>query len=518
MHPPCFDALRPPSSRRRAGLCFASALLALTATVSAEARAELPAPLRAAAKLAVPADIVVLGRDLEVLGAAERARLERLRGVAAVDRYLDDEPDPGTVYGWLEQWGKALRPSGGPTPFAASAGYGASGPWLRAWITAEAGVLDRLMTLLPEDLELRREKDRLVGTFEAIEVVVRFEGSTLALSAGDLPKTPAAPGFTLPDTMRSPAPETDLLVSYDGTGRLGAFLRSEAKDTTDGLLAGIRGMTLSYGRADAKTRWLELLIDHPQLGMLSPMLAGGLPEQATTPMWGPEVTASFELALPAGLLQQGLLALDNIPKPLRAVLPDLNGRLSLAAFDGLADWGLAFGFTSPEVAAEAAPAVRDSLTELSPSMASAWAELAPGQLALRRFPEDPGLGLVAAGEHLVLLSQPRRELAPAKSDLLTPKMQALLSSRSLLSGYFRASEDGSLSELYGWVTSIVGWSAVPFMESLAEELPGNLLLTLLDSADAQQLARAQGFFLYDLGFNLQVGGNFLALELVSSEL
>lgn len=503
-----------------------SGCAALFAFGASLAISSLAAPLdgargSAAARVAgAPAEVVFAVDDLRAVTRRARARLERKAGVAAVDRYLraDGEPSGLDLNARIDAWSDLLHPGGAAVPFSMAGGLGEAGPWFVATFSASPGVLERLATAQPvPGVELKLEDNRLRFDNEAgVPVWAAYGKGHLRIWVGPPELALDATGVDLS------GPATDLerawaVLRYDGRGALGDLMRSRATDETDTLLARTREITLTLTSADEKTDAMRLSIDHPQLGPLAPMLAnGGLPPD-TLPLFGPEATSVLSLALPPGLVQQGLLSLPALPPELNAAASQLDGRIGLAFFGSSSDWAISLGITSPEAAARAVPAVKKALIDAAPGLKKGLSTVSEGRISLRTGPDLAGYDLRASEDQLVLGSQAQRELRPTRPFPHTPRMADLLDTPAVLTGYFVSGQDPGLIEIYSLAGSALGW-----FPDLREEIPPDFrpfFDGFLDGwADAILLAEAQTFFLYDLGLSVQIGGSFLVIEAVSSEL
>lgn len=502
------------------------AALALFTGALAPSRAFAASFEAAEAKVAVasadgtPPDLVLGVADLRELLEGGLARLERLAGIAVVDRSLEKKTAPGEP-DWQAQLFTALGAKG-PLPLTVSAGITEDGPWAHLAVRAEEGALARIEALkLYPGLGIDPASGAVTLEGEPQPVSTRYAEGWLHVWFGtpeDFPSRFGLPNNPYRDTLLEGG---QAFLLYDGTGSVGEQLRAEARDEFEVIFSEITSATFVFGRSGDRSSWVRTAIEHPQLAMLSPMLAAGTTPQDDLPLWGDEVTAMFDLSLPALMLKPALAAIPDLPAAWATVIPQLDGRLGLAVFGDARDWALNIGFLSPEAASEALPALREGLLELS-------VEVAPGLNTLISSPTAEGvdihlhaehapLKLTAEGRRVVLRAQRARVLSPEAPQLILEPVRALLDDASLMSGYLRGGSDSLLFDLY--LLTLAGVAeAAPLWAELPPEWVAPLREQVRALQDATLLARAQSLFLYDFAFSLSVGGKVLRLDLVTSDL
>ncbi len=478
-----------------------------------------------------PVALAFVVGDLRLLAGQWRERLEGKRGIELVDRLLDaDAParlglDPAD---WVNSWAPLLRPQDGPVPVTFAVGGTPDAPWVVLSAAASPGVVDRLVEAqpLPELRFERGEADaavRLTGL--PVPVAGRHEDGWLRLFLGPEALSLEATGLVLGPLAGGPTEEATTAVVWDGTSPIARGLREQATDETDRTLLSVRRVTVLTGQADARTDWVTARVDHPQLALISPFLTDGVERTGAADVWGPRARSMVDVSVPAGWLHAALEGLQPPPRVATA-LKRTDGRLGFASFEGIADWGIAFGFDSNESAEAAVPAVRGWLRQASGKLAPKLADLihpnAGPSFSIRPAPDLAGLQCAAVDDRIVIWPQAMRTFSEEATGtpLRTARVSEFLRRPSLLTSYTMVGTDPMLLSLYQWFAAVL--PAVPEVDAAADDLPDWLKAPWRDFLAglprALALAQIQSMFIYDMGARLDIRGTSMTLDFVISEL
>lgn len=469
--------------------------------------------------------VVMAVHDLRDQHARGRRRWDRMRGVDLVDRLLKEGGARDLIgfdgLGAAAAVMAAAAPDGEPVPASLALGVGEDAPWLMLSVAATEGALERWVETQPiEGLKfVSNEQGGITAETGVAPVHGILDGGWLRFWIGAPQPGIEQTGLGFGVLMAPYLEGAQVLFTYDGSGLLGDRLRAEAEDEAERALAAIRQVTIAGGFRDEKTQWAKVVVDHPRLAVMAPFLSDGTDRPGASDLWGPHVQAVFDLALPPGWLQTGLLAVPGLPEALRPVVQSMDGRFSFAAYGGLTDWGVAVGFASAEAARDAVPALAqglEALTEEVPAVRQVWKGSEAGQLTFRSAPELTGIEVSASKDRVVLLSQAGRSPRPGGSEVRTPGLVRLLSGSHLASGYMLWGAESPELAAYEWMAAALHW-----FPEITEEIPPPIrpwwdrivpglprLLTL---------ARIQTMFLYDMAMAVDVKGSLLVLELAASE-
>lgn len=265
---------------------------------------------------------------------------------------------------------------------------------------------------------------------------------------------------------------------------------------------------------------LKMVAEIPALGAFSGSIAGSMRKPSQPALWGPEATSLLQLNLAPTLIASALAALPNPPVELDA-LHSLDGRFSLALFDGLSDWGIAAGAKSPQEAVKGVTAMR-ALMEACLQQFPTDVLLHLGPVAQAGFSIEPtkgsvGLRVFAHKSWIVVTSQPKRQLPSNKArSWRDERTRSFLIEPHLVSASTSINADWVLLELYRWGSSLLPRSPDEWFSE--DSLPAVLYEAVgprISRAIAQ--ARAISMLTQDLTLSLDVRGPQLIVDAVASK-
>lgn len=489
-----------------------------------------PGPLEPALALTVSEvggefiDLQVVMPDLRAVLERQRARLERIGKLKVVARELaprsKDELDLLATYRELID---AAHPGEGPVRLALSIGEThAHGPIAVLSLGAEPGASERLTKLpLFEHFRAETKDGRTVLSREDGEwrLVLEPVDGAVRIWATDGFDGEVKSGIDLPLALRSQFAGANMLAAFLPNGKWGDQMRAEATEPFEQMLSHIDGVLVGTGWADEASDWTRIMVVHPQLRMVAPMLAARAP---ATPnpfeLWGPEASMLLDLSVPDGLLS-ALTQAPELSPALQKALEGLDGSVRLALFGGLGDWALALGYGTPPAAEAALPILKTESHQLfaliSELLAETVRDVDATRFAVQADPQLPGYDVRAAAGHVVLGSQAARRFGAKQTDPRRAVMREFMSKPSLLKAYMVFGGDFDLSDLYSYGLRLLSPSE---LEDLPTELRSSYAEFVRALPHMFAVSHAQMLMWFDMALSVELANGAVVIDLMATEI